>query len=195
MAKVDFNQSIISNASIRLLRGDVATELLSGREVITSFPKARWALSFNVITLTPENRGQALAAVTRLSNLKNFFEIVPPNYSGAAFTGAITVAGGAQIGTELNIAAAADTLVLKAGEWFTVNGELKFVIEDCATNGSGLATVQFEPPLRNAPANATALETQAPVGKYRLVNPEAAWAIAQGGFTAVQFDCIEVIND
>lgn len=195
MAKVEFDQSVISNASIRLLRGDVATELLSGIEVITSFPKARWALSFSVITLRPENRGQAVAAMSRLSSFKNFFEIVPPNYAGAEYAGNITVAGGAQIGTSLNIAAAADTTVLKAGDWFSVNGELKFVIEDCTTDAQGLGVVEFEPSLRNPPANATPLETQTPVAKYRLTNPEAAWAISQGGYTAVQFDCVEVIDD
>lgn len=195
MAKVEFDQGVISNASIRLLRGDVATELLSGIEVVTSFPKARWGVSFNVITLRPENRGQTIAAMTRLSSFKNWIELTPPNYSGSEYTGAITVAGGAQIGTTINIASAAETTVLKAGDWFSVNGELKMVIEDCVTDAQGLGTIEFEPSLRNSPANATALVTQAPVAKYRLTNPEAAWAISQGGYTAVQFDCVEVIDD
>lgn len=194
MALVNFDQSVISNATIRLLRGDVATELLSGGEVVTSFQKARWAVSFNVITLTKESRGAVVGAMTRLSSLANHFEISPPNYSGAVHTGSIVVTGGGQLGTSLIVGAAANTTILKAGEWFTTNGELKQVVEDCTSDSSGVATIEFEPALRASPPNSQIVNQKTPKIKLRLTNPEAAWAISQGGFTAVQFDCLEYLS-
>lgn len=195
MAIVGFDQSIIATATIRLLRGDIATELLSGGEVITAFPKARWAVSFSIITLTQETRGKAIASMSRLSSLKNTFLLVPPNYSGAIHPGPIAVVGGGQIGTSLNISGQASTTLLRAGEWFGVAGELKMVVEDCVSNETGTATVQFEPSLRKSPRNGAAFNTQNPVAEYRLTNPEAVWSIAQGGYTSMQFDCVEIFND
>ena len=194
MALVNFDQSVISNATIRLLRGDVATELLSGGEVITAFQKARWAVSFNIVTLTKESRGAIVGAMTRLSSLANHFEINPPSYSGAIHTGSIVVSGGGQLGTSLIVAAAPNVKILRAGEWFSVNGELKQVVEDCTSSGAGTATIQFEPALRASPANTTVINQTNPKIKLRLTNPEAAWAISQGGFTAVQFDCLEYLS-
>lgn len=191
MAKVDLDESLISSATIRLLRGDVATELLSGSEVITTFQKARWAVSFNIVTLTEANRGKVVGPMTRLSSFANYFEISPPNYPGATFTGSITVNGGGQLGTSLNVVSTPSTKIVEAGDWFSVGGELKQVVTDCVTNGSGLGTIEFEPALRASPTNAATVNTTTPVIKLRLTNPEAAWAISQGGYTAVQFDCLE----
>lgn len=195
MALVNFDQSVISNATIRLLRGDVATELLSGSEVITAFSKARWAVSFNVITLTQESRGKVVGPMTRLSSLTNWFEITPPNYEGADYQFSIFVLGGGQLGTSLNVSSQPNTTILKAGEWFSVNGELKQVVEDCTTNGDGVGEIQFEPALRQSPPNAEQINQNTPKVKLRLTNPEAAWAISQGGYTAVQFDCLEYVSE
>jgi hypothetical protein len=42
---------------------------------------------------------------------------------------------------------------LRAGDYFSVNGELKRLTEDASTNGSGEATLTFEPFLRNSPVD------------------------------------------
>jgi hypothetical protein len=68
------------------------------------------------------------------------------------------VAGASQTGASLNTDGwPATTTVLKAGDYFSVNGELKMVTADCVSDASGNATVEFAPILRSAPADNAAL--------------------------------------
>jgi hypothetical protein len=68
------------------------------------------------------------------------------------------VAGASQTGASLNTDGwPATTTVLRAGDFFSVNGELKMVIADCVSDASGNATVEFAPILRSAPADNAAL--------------------------------------
>ena len=68
------------------------------------------------------------------------------------------VNGGSQTGSTLITDGWANsTLVLKAGDYFTVNTELKMVTADATTNGSGQVTISFKPALRSSPADNAAL--------------------------------------
>jgi len=62
----------------------------------------------------------------------------------------------------------ANTLVLRAGDYFTVNSELKKVTADATSNASGVAVVQFAPMLRSSPAANAPLEVQNPWGIFKL---------------------------
>lgn len=61
-----------------------------------------------------------------------------------------------------------DVIVLKAGDWFEVNGELKRVTADCVSDGVGNATVRFTPMLRRSPPAGTPLAVDRPRGIFRL---------------------------
>jgi hypothetical protein len=45
------------------------------------------------------------------------------------------------------------TLVLKAGDYFVVNSELKIVTSDATSNGSGQLTISFSPDIRTSPSD------------------------------------------
>ena len=65
------------------------------------------------------------------------------------------VKGGGQAGSTLAVdgCTAGITGWMRAGDYFSVNGELKMLTRDADTDGSGEATLHFKPALRNSPAD------------------------------------------
>lgn len=185
----------VSNLKFGLLRADNVTELLSGAEVITEFPKAAWYMQ---VQLRPMKNDEARAwrgALAALSRMANYFLLAPPDYRGPVYSGpSPSVDGSGQIGFSLNISgASANTTILLAGEYFTVNGELKVVTYDCVSNGVGDATVVFEPPLRQSPVDATPLVLDEPKCKFRLSQPRCEWEVRPGKFYFMTVDAVEAI--
>lgn len=52
--------------------------------------------------------------------------------------------------------------ILRAGEYVTINNQLLQLTADITSNGSGEATIFFEPPVRSAPADNAAVEFKNP---------------------------------
>lgn len=194
MAAVTIPEILASSVSFGLLRADVESELLTGKSVFTEFTKAAWTYQIQ-LTIQTEAQGRAWsAALSRLSRFSNHFVAGPPGYDGAAYTSTtLQVNGAGQLGTALNIkGGAVSTTVLRAGEYFSVNGELKIVVTDCVTNGSGLATVQIEPPLKASPADSANLNLATPTAKFRLLAPQTQWRIEPGRFYVFTVDAVEL---
>lgn len=178
-----------------LLRADNALQMMNGTDVITEFARAVWTYQFSLVPQS-EAAGRAWTGpLARLSRISNHFEASPPGYNGAAYTATtLQVDGSGQLGIALNIKGAQpSTKVLQAGEYFEVNGELKIVVSDCTSDGSGLATVQIEPPLRDSPDDSTNLNTQTPKAKFRLATPESEWSIGLKKYHRIQIDCVEAL--
>lgn len=195
MAEITIPSISQNAATMGLQRADNALDLMNGREVITEFSKAVWVYQFSLVTLT-KDQGMAWAGpLARLSRISNHFRAKPPGYAGASYTATtLQVDGAAQLGTALNIKGAQNnTRVLKAGEYFEVNGELKIVVSDCTSNGTGLAVLQFEPALRASPSNNANLNTQTPAAKFRLAEPRADWSVRLNKFHTISINCVESI--
>lgn len=62
--------------------------------------------------------------------------------------------------------------VIKKGDYFSVNNELKKVLEDVWSNAAGTAIIEFAPWLRKSPAAGTAIITQNPCGIFKLENDD-----------------------
>jgi hypothetical protein len=60
--------------------------------------------------------------------------------------------------------------VLRAGSYLGINGELKRLSVDAVSNGSGVATVTFEPPLRATAPGGSAVVLTRPTALFILVN-------------------------
>ena len=87
--------------------------------------------------------------------------------------GAPRVNGANQKGTSLITDGwTASVKVLKKGDYFTVNDELKYCLADVTSNASGQATVRFAPQLRTAPADNLVIEVANPYGIFRLIDDE-----------------------
>lgn len=195
MAAVTIPEILASSVTFGLLRADVQTELLTGASVFTEFTKAAWTYQIQ-LTIQTEEQGRAWsAALSRLSRFANHFVAGPPGYESAAYTSTtLKVNGASQLGSSLDIKDGdASSTVLRAGEYFGVNGELKIVVEDCVTDGSGLGTVEFEPPLRESPANDANLNLATPTAKFRLASPQTNWRIEPGRFYIFNIDSVELI--
>ena len=90
---------------------------------------------------------------------------------GKAPAGSPVVSDADQTGVALTTKGwTANTLVLRAGDYFTVNSELKKVTADVTSSASGTATITFSPMLRSSPSPNSALEVQNPWGIFKLVD-------------------------
>ena len=113
--------------------------------------------------------------------------LVNPGFIG----GDVFVDGAGQLGKELNVNGADPNEVLfRAGEYFSVNDELKVVTEDCTTDGQGKALVKFEPPLRSMPAEGMSLSIVKPRTSFRITSP-AAWSLQPNRLHSFDIEAIE----
>jgi hypothetical protein len=180
----------------RLVRVDVALETFSGSEVIIAPPIAKWMCSFP-LTRDPIAINRAwFAALIQLSNLGNTFDIPIPAYvgPGTGYAGGIPAVDGAgQLGLSLTAKSMTfTTAVALAGDFMEVNGEFKVITADVTSDGAGLATFNFEPALRSAPADSLAIDIQSPSLKnMRLVNPVASWDLNATKLYDIAIDAIE----
>jgi hypothetical protein len=72
------------------------------------------------------------------------------------------------------------TLVLRAGDYLAVGGELKIVTADVSSSAGGLATVPVAPPFRNAPANNAAITLNKPRATMMLTADEYSVSMLPG---------------
>lgn len=158
---------------------------------------ALWAASY---TLPRMNRAQAAAWQSFLLQLEggfNTFSAFDPdakNPRGPA-TGTPLVNGGSQTGSSLITDGwVASTTVLKTGDYFVVNSELKMVTSDVTSNGSGEATISFKPALRSSPANNAALTvTGCTVPMILTDDMQSAWESDHNGiYEPITFSAVEV---
>ena len=63
-----------------------------------------------------------------------------------------------------------NTLILKRGQYITVNNELKMVLNDTVSDIAGNSTLAFKPWLRSSPDVGTEVITKDPYGLFRLTD-------------------------
>ena len=128
-------------------------------------PGALWSASLSFNTLNQTKRRALQVFLLRLRGEAGRFYLGDPlgkEPIGPA-GGAPAVDGGAQDGTSLVIKNAAPSVTgwMIAGDYFAfdtgVGREMKQLVEDADTDGTGATTLVFEPPIRNAPADSTLL--------------------------------------
>ena len=147
---------------------------LTGSSQSASLPGDRW---LDVVSFGPLVDSKARAFKAWILGLKGTtvaFNFSPPdlNQQGVG-TASITVDGAGQLGGSLNIQTTdLNTLVFGVGDYLSVNGEMKSVQADVTTNGSGLATVTFVPPLRRAPPDSAPIEFESPTVTMKLEDNE-----------------------
>jgi hypothetical protein len=88
----------------------------------------------------------------------------------SAIANTMSVNGAGQTGRTLNVDGLPNsTTVLNAGQFVTVGNQLLQLTADVTTNGSGQATLSFEPALRAAPADNATVEFKNPYCLMYLV--------------------------
>ncbi len=160
----------------------------------------RWTLT---ATLPRMNRTQAAPWVAFFLSLQGSFA----TFNGfdpdcktprGSWGGMPLVKGGGQTGSTLLIdgLTAGVSKVARAGDYFTVGGELKQLTADADSDGSGEATLSFQPPLRNSPAdNAPLTVTRASCTMALVDDMQAKWRCDKNGiYEEKTFAAVEVFS-
>ena len=158
---------------------------LVGTTQSVSLPGARWAMR---LTYPTRLRAQsALLEAVRLQLRGTANRLVCGHLGRPALRGrgggTPVVNGANQTGASIAISGLPNSLTGWAlpGDLLGIGGELKMVCASVDSNGSGQATVTFEPPLRASPANGSAIVTAAPTARWMLAGNDVAWRETPGG--------------
>lgn len=147
------------------------------------YPFAVWEFEGNLVDYPEDQGGREIRAfLAALEGQKNNFKLPVPGYktpsSGYGANMAINVAAAARAMSVQVGGLPVGTTPLKAGEYITIQDELKLLTADAVVNGAGNATLTFQPPLRSAAANGTAVITQNPYVLLIASDNEAArWSL------------------
>jgi hypothetical protein len=162
-------------------------------------PGARWAQSLSFRFKTEDERARLQAFLASLRGQAN--RAVMPVFGHTNRTngaGAPLVSGAGQTGAALLVDGWAGNIpVLSAGDFFSVNGELKMVTADAASDVTGTCTVNFAPILRASPANNAPLTITSPTARYILASPQVGWSNTpwrSGPASDFQLEFVEVFS-
>ena len=191
---------IVSSQFGLAYNNSVFTSPLSNAQQVLELTGARWMATY---TLAPYRANtDAVEAIKsfllKLKGMSNDFNAYDPDYVTArgAVTGTPLVMGAGQTGNSLICDAFANnSLVFKDGDYFSVNGEFKRINADVTSNGSGVATLTFDPPLRNAPADNTPIVYAAPVCRMRLTDTQTGmWTSDHRKLQQISFSGVERLD-
>lgn len=131
-----------------------------------------------------------------LNGLEGSFLIAPPGYSSGsrgALGGTPFVAGAGQTGKSLvtDTWTPSVTNILKAGDWIQLgtgsSSRLYKLVQAASSNGSGQATLEIWPRLKESPANNDPVTVVSPKGCFRLAEPRTRWSIGEAMVYGVSF--------
>ena len=172
------------------------TSPLNGTVQTLELPGARWRASFTYQNLSDADAATLQAFLTKLRGQANRFTLynfARPRPNGSQ-QGTPFVSGANQTGTSILTQGWLNSRsgVLKAGDFFSVNGELKMCVADVSSDYNGYATITFEPPLRASPANNTYLTLTNPTATFMLTEATSKWVTRAPVLTDIQIDAIEM---
>lgn len=160
-------------------------------------PGACWILDVSLPKMSREENAPVVAFLLSLDGPWGNFTFPAPLGgtplgvpSGTPVTDGTNAKGSRTLATRGWTASAPD--VLKAGDYIQVGTRLYGVLTDASADGSGDATLDIRPPLREAPADGTTIITSGCVGVFRLASNEYPLFSADmeklplSGFSAVE---------
>ena len=136
----------------------------TGRRQTVASGRGWWECQLSlppIVGTTNINAWRSFIAKSRGS--ANDFQIPVDPTAQSASTATPLVNGAGQTGRTLNTDGwPLSTTVLQAGQYVTINNQLLQLTENVTSNGSGVATLTFEPPIRTSPADNAAIEYKNP---------------------------------
>ena len=170
---------------------------LSNSIQVSELTGARWYATFNLPPMKKENSLEYIGFLQRLQGRVHSFFGFDANHrspSGTIAGSTLLVNGASQTGTSLILdGAQASTTVLKAGDFFSVNSELKMVTVDATSDGAGDVTVNFVPGLRSSPSDNAVITTTNPVCTMKLTGDSTTYSINTAGIYGISFSGLEVV--
>jgi hypothetical protein len=160
---------------------------------------ARWIATYSLPAMNRTQASNWKAFFDLLEGGVNTFNAFDPDCTtprGAA-TGTPLVNGGSQTGSSLITDGwSASIIALKAGDYFSVNSELKRATADATTNGSGQVTISFKPALRSSPSDNAPITVQKPTCTMVLADDmQGIWDCNHNGiYLPKSFTAFEVFS-
>lgn len=159
---------------------------LSGVSQTLELAGAKWLATLRFVNLSTQQARILGAWYSQLRGEAGRFylhDFSLENPQGIA-TGSPVVSGADQTGIYLNTSGwtASQTGIMKAGDMIQIGTELKTLTADSNSDGSGNATLMFEPPIRVSPTDTSAVVISKPKAIFKLTGDN------QGGFPAKAFD-------
>lgn len=179
----------------------VSESPLTLTQQVQQFPGQRWMCT---VSLPPMKRVDAepwLAFLLALQGRVGTFLLGDPlgtNPQGVA-TGTPVVSGANQVGNQLVIGGFTHSItnILKTGDYIGLlvgsNYRLHKVLTNTNSNGSGVATVDIWPSLRESPVDGQAVTLTNARGQFRLASAQRDWTQSTGGIYTISFPALEVI--
>lgn len=157
------------------------------------FIGAAWGMILEYRTFTEADANALKAFLVKMRGgandcaLWNFERPKPQGVTVGAPT--IKVVGAGQTGNTLETNGWATGSYVKAGDFFSVNGELKMIVADASESANSL-TVPFEPPLRASPPDDAPLTFTQPTTMMKLTEDVARWSPVNMGKIHRQHDFV-----
>jgi hypothetical protein len=164
----------------------------------TELPGARWVAQIQYRNLESSYARILKAFLAQLRGMSGRFYLYDMSHRTPAGTaaGLPVVSGAGQVGSSIVTSGwtANQSALLLPGDYIGIGGELKIVIAQAASNGSGVSTISFEPPLRSSPANGSGIVTSSPTCIMRLADDEQDSITIEPGKTVptVSLKAVEV---
>jgi hypothetical protein len=155
-----------------------------------------WVMQMVFRNLTSAQRATLSAYLANLNGMQHRVSTYnhAENNQGS-FGGSPLVAGASQTGKSLNVDGCSNNITnwIRAGDFFSVNGELKICTANGNTDGGGNITIPFAPRLRSAPSDNAVITTSQGTGTFVLANNTVSWSNRPGGFSDVSISLVEDI--
>jgi hypothetical protein len=136
--------------SMKLQRGGAQLRSrYTGARQYQKFYYALWNLTGQLIPMDGTDARLWRSFLAKLEGAANALRMPVPGYTGPStgYAGAAPTVNGsvAARATTMNITGPTSTQILKEGDYFTVNDELKMASADVTTDGTGAAVLPFQP--------------------------------------------------
>lgn len=190
-----------SDAKIKFTRGSsVLRSKYTGKRQTLAFPYALWVFDGTLCLMTQAEALPWRSFLMQLHGQANLFRLPVPgteNGPSTGYAGTVGhVVGAGQTGNSLVTGGWTPSvgLIVNAGDYFTVNDELKVCTAADGSAGDGSMTLYFEPSLRYSPANSTPITITSPTMLLSLTTDDVEWdlttpvnhAIAVSGIEAYE---------
>jgi hypothetical protein len=186
------------NASIGSEQNTIVSVTTSGRVQTRQIDGQKFTLTLSYPPMTRQNFAPIKAFIMKQRSRLNTFTIIPPVISNAqgVASGTISVDGSVSAGATtctIDGMTVSTNGILKAGDYFRFSGADKvyMAVEDLDADGSGSGTLTFEPPLRTAVTDDTALVYDNVDFTVRLRNDVQEYSFVTNNLYKYEIDLIE----
>ncbi len=156
-----------------------------------------WRANISLPAMSPQDFREWMAFILSLKGQTGTFTLGDPKLATPrGFLGGTPLVNGAsQTGSSLVTDGWTPSItnILRKGDLIALSNRMHMVLTDTSSDGSGNATLDIWPMLRESPADNASITTNNCKGLFRLDGEDVTWSIDFNGFYDLQFGAIEAI--